>query len=151
MFTAPHWIADPITNITTATFMDSFRPNRSAIGPLIRDPNHAATLCQLCFVQTPESRLWTHTEEQCRHKPSLEATVCVYSRESSSKGFHCNDPRYHALIISEEETSQSWELQQISQLASSANRYTYMSSPKQRPVNRDSGRWGQSPLERSDL
>lgn len=42
MFTAPHWIADPITKITTATLMDSFRPMRSATGPLVKDPAQAA-------------------------------------------------------------------------------------------------------------
>lgn len=35
-------MADPITKITTATLIDSFRPMRSATGPFIKDPAHAA-------------------------------------------------------------------------------------------------------------
>lgn len=42
ILTAPHWMADPTTNTTTAVMMDSLRPIRSTIGPLMREPNQAA-------------------------------------------------------------------------------------------------------------
>ncbi len=39
---AAAWRAEPRTKTTTAANIDPFRPNRSAIGPLMSDPNHAA-------------------------------------------------------------------------------------------------------------
>lgn len=46
MFTAAHWMADPITKTITARFIESFLPTLSERGPLIRDPSQAA-LCIL--------------------------------------------------------------------------------------------------------
>lgn len=91
--------------MTTATLIDTFRPIRSATGPLIRDPAHAASYTVLVVSTFKPMR--NLTKQKSGNEPPFEPRVTVYSRENSTKALHCDDTRDHTLVISEQEATES--------------------------------------------
>jgi hypothetical protein len=106
MLTAPAWIDDPTTKITTAIIIFIFRPKRSATGPLTRDPNQAAIHDQhpLHFAKDRDGTKLT--QQNRRHPPPFEPCISVDLRELGAEGLHGQYTRDDALVIAKEEAAE---------------------------------------------
>ena len=78
------------------------------MGPFTREPNQAAvysTSVSYSSRMLARTRTTVHTQQERRHKPTLEATIRMHTRETSGEGFHGDDARDNTLVVAKKQTS----------------------------------------------